>query len=341
MWQKLFNNLLNRWVKIALWFYFSKIEVKGKWKPYKNSPIVIVSNHQNALLDPLLIATYIDLKPHFLSRASVFKNPIIARILTFIRMVPVYRIRDGFGSIQGNKSSFSFCESVLQKQGKILLFPEGNHSLKRQVRPLSKGFTRIVAGALMQDPEMDLKILPIGLNFQAHQKSGTKVLLEVGEPIAAKEYMGQEKALVRKVQKELQKLTLHLPEDNYENALIKLLRTDTDLTTSRTDSESTTSKPVGRQKKAHPKWKNRLFKAMHLPLWLVWAWIKPKIKDTVFYGTIKFCLGLVATPIYYLLVFILIYSFASLNTAIVCILLMLLSLKINRNWYNEGEEALI
>jgi len=341
MWQKLINNFLNRLVKTALWFYFSEIKVKGKWKDYKDVPIIIVANHQNALLDPLLIATFIHLKPYFLSRASVFKNPIIAKILAFIRMVPVFRIRDGFGSIPGNKSSFSFCETVLKNQGKILVFPEGNHSLRRQVRPLSKGFTRIVSVALQNDPEMDLKILPIGINYQAHQKSGSKVLLDIGEPISAKQYIGQEKTLLRKVEKQLQSLTLHLPEDNYNNALKMLLRSNKDITTCRWENETTPLSAVDESKKSHPKWKNWLFKTLHFPLWLLWRSIKPKIKDTVFYGTVKFCLGLVGTPIYYLFVFCFIYSFTPLSTALICIFLMLLGLKINRNWYNQNEEGLI
>jgi len=341
MWQRLINNFLNRLVKTALWFYFSEIKVKGKWKDYKDVPIIIVANHQNALLDPLLIATFINLKPYFLSRASVFKNPIIAKIMAFIRMVPVFRIRDGFGSISGNKTSFSFCETVLKNQGKILVFPEGSHSLRRQVRPLSKGFTRIVSVALLNDPEMDLKILPIGINYQAHQKSGSKVLLDIGEPISAKQYIGQEKTLLRKVEKQLQSLTLHLPEDNYNNALKTLLRSNKDITTCRWENKTSTLSAVDKSKKSHPKWKNWLFKTLHFPLWLLWRSIKPNIKDTVFYGTVKFCLGLVGTPIYCLFVFCFIYSFTPLSTALICIFLMLLGLKINRNWYNQNEEGLI
>ncbi|EPR70208.1 1-acyl-sn-glycerol-3-phosphate acyltransferase [Cyclobacterium qasimii] len=340
--QRLFNDFLNGIVKTALWFYFSEIKVKGKWKDYKDDPIIIIANHQNALLDPLLIATFINLKPHFLSRASVFKNPIIAKILAFIRMVPVFRIRDGFGSIHGNKSSFSFCEKVLKNQGKILVFPEGNHSLKRQVRPLSKGFTRIVSEALHNDPEMDLKILPIGINYQAHQKSGSKVLLDIGEPISAKQYIGQERILLKKVEKELQSLTLHLPEETYNESLKMILRSNTDITACRWGVESSLLASVADAKKGHhPKWKNWFFKAMHFPLWIIWKSLKPKIIDTVFYGTFKFCLGLVVAPIYYLSVFYFIYTFTSLSTAIICILLMLLSLKFNRNWYNQTEKDLI
>jgi 1-acyl-sn-glycerol-3-phosphate acyltransferase len=70
----LFNAILRIKVKIALHFYFSKIKVYGKENIPKNKAIILVANHQNALVDPLLIATHTRLKPYFLTRASVFKN---------------------------------------------------------------------------------------------------------------------------------------------------------------------------------------------------------------------------------------------------------------------------
>jgi 1-acyl-sn-glycerol-3-phosphate acyltransferase len=337
MWQHLFNDFLNRWVKIALWFYFSEIKIRGDWKAYRNKPVLIIANHQNALLDPLLIATQIGLKPYFLARASVFKNPFIAKILAFIRMVPVYRIRDGFGSISGNKSSFSICESVLINGGKILLFPEGNHSLKRRIRPLSKGFTRIVNGALHLDQGMDLIILPVGINYQAHQKSGSRVLLDIGEPIAAKEYKNRDKVLVKKVEDALKNLSLHLPEANYDDAIKNILQSDTDITLSRGEMEYSGLTPGKKGQKSYSSQRNKLLIVSHLPIWLIWKGIQPKITDSVFYGTVKFCLGLVGIPPYYLMVFGLLYHFWGIEIALSGILMLLSILKINRNNYNHHE----
>lgn len=337
MWQRLFNTLLKRLVKTALWFYFSDIEVLGNWNTYKDRPIIIIANHQNALLDALLIATFIDLKPYFLARASVFKNPLVAKILAFIRMIPVYRIRDGFGTISGNNNSFAFCKSILKNNGSILIFPEGNHSLKRRLRPLSKGFTRIVTATLEDDPFFDLIILPIGISYQAHQKSGTKALLEIGTPIAAKAYYGKEKDLVKQSRKALESLTLHLPEENYDNSLKQMLLSGADITRCR---EKTVMEP-NKKLKPTQNWKNRLFKVFHFPLWLVWKWIALKVEDPVFYGTIKFCIGLVGIPLYYLALLILIAKLFSPAIALICILLLLLVLKMNSNHYNIDEEKLI
>ena len=100
-----------------------------------------------------------------------------------------------------------------------MIFPEGNHSLKRQVRPLSKGFTRIITTTLADDPSYDLVVLPIGINYQAHQKSGSKALLEIGTPIPAQEFYGEERKLVKQSKEAIESLTLHLPEENYDNTI--------------------------------------------------------------------------------------------------------------------------
>jgi 1-acyl-sn-glycerol-3-phosphate acyltransferase len=338
MLQQLFNDFLNRCVKMALWFYFSEIKVIGDWKAYRNKPVLLLANHQNALLDALLIATQIGLRPYFLARASVFKHTVIAGVLGFIRMVPVYRIRDGFRSLSGNRSSFSFCESVLINRGKILLFPEGNHSLMRRIRPLSKGFTRIVNGALSIDQSMDLIILPVGINYQAHQKSGSRVVLEIGAPIAAKEYKHRDKALLKIVEETLKNLTLHLPEANYDDLVKTILQSDKDITLSRGEIEhSDLPSGINRSNKPYSSLRNKLFKASHLPIWLIWKTVQPRIKDPVFYGTIKFCLGLVFVPLYYLLTFGLLYHFIGVKIALSGTLVLLLILKINRNKINYHE----
>lgn len=94
--KNLINAILRLLVKVALHGYFKKIIVEGKENIPKNRPVILVANHQNALIDPLLLATHTNLNPWFLTRAAVFSNPIAAKLLHFIRMLPVYRLRDGF-----------------------------------------------------------------------------------------------------------------------------------------------------------------------------------------------------------------------------------------------------
>ena len=136
--QYIVNEFLRILVKISLKGYFKKIIIEGKENIPKNTPILLVANHQNALIDPLLLATHTGLKPYFLTRASVFKKSFVAKLLNFIYMLPVYRVRDGFSTIQQNQGTFDQTYEVLQRNGAVIIFAEGSHSLKRNLRPLSK-----------------------------------------------------------------------------------------------------------------------------------------------------------------------------------------------------------
>ena len=45
-------------------------------------------------------------QPVFLARADIFKKKMIAAILYFLKILPVYRIRDGFSSLKANDEIF-------------------------------------------------------------------------------------------------------------------------------------------------------------------------------------------------------------------------------------------
>ena len=187
--QYLINEFLRILVKISLKGYFNKIVIEGKENIPKNTPILLVANHQNALIDPLLLATHTGLKPSFLTRASVFKKSFVAKLLNFIHMLPVYRVRDGFSTIQQNQTTFDQTYEVLQKNGTVIIFAEGSHSLIRNLRPLSKGFTRIIFGALEQNPELDLTIIPVGLNYAKAEDFAESVAIHYGKPLAVKDFL--------------------------------------------------------------------------------------------------------------------------------------------------------
>ena len=73
--------------------------------------------------------------------------------------MPIYRIRDGVQQLGKNQEIFEQCFSILNKQKALMIFPEGSHNRKRTIRPLSKGFTRILYGTLEKYLELNLLLL--------------------------------------------------------------------------------------------------------------------------------------------------------------------------------------
>ncbi len=140
--KNLFNAILRLAVKIALHVYFSQIKVYGKANIPKGKAVLIVSNHQNALIDPTLIATHTNLKPHFLTRASVFKKSFVATLLDFIRMIPIYRVRDGINNMEKNNETFDKSVNILLENGSIVIFcgrqpqqPKKPEASEKRIRP--------------------------------------------------------------------------------------------------------------------------------------------------------------------------------------------------------------
>lgn len=301
----LINYVLTSWVRIALRLYYKKIYVEGKENIPKGTPIILVANHQNALIDPLLLATHIRLNPYFLTRASVFKKPFVAKLLNFIRMLPVYRVRDGFSSIQKNEQTFDQTFEVLKKNGTVIIFAEGSHSLQRFIRPLSKGFTRMAFGLKDRYPELTPVILPVGINFSAHRRSGSIVRIILGKPVPVDMPTSKSGLLTKAVQKSLKELMVEIPSEGYDEHLQELISKRVDLSSPTDVKTFFDTGEVPRPVSPLTTMQNRLMKIYHFPLYLLWLRIRPKVEDTVFYSTFKFLIGFCLALAWYLVLILL------------------------------------
>ncbi len=333
-------------LKIGLWFYFRRIRVVNKQHLKITQPALIVCNHQNALLDPLLIATSINNYGYFLTRAGVFKKPFVAKLLASLNMLPVYRIRDGWNNLTNNNDIFEKAVDVLQQEKKVTIFPEGSHNLARRVRPLSKGFTRIVLSTLEKDPSLPLKLIPVGVNYQEALKFGDSASMYVGEPIDASSLVSENKAaslaadkyrqesviaLKQTVFNTLTELTTHIPEEGYEETLEKLNQLNVNyLKPSEVNSciQSNFSNCKKQSSKNFLITVRKLLKFTYcisiFPVYLFWKWyVQPKIKELEFTSTFRFAVSAVLIPILIICVALALHSLFGSTIPTIYVLAML------------------
>lgn len=209
----------------GLQFFYKKVIIDGLDNLPKDKPILFLPNHQNSFMDALLIVANVTQYTFFLTRAQAFNPPLQGKIISSMNMLPVYRVRDGLSSVTKNNDIFQLCIDYLKKNYAILIFPEANHDLRRRIRPLSKGFTRIAFDAEVQNNwEMDLHLIPVGVNYTEHRRSRNKARVVFGEPIKMGEFKeafeenerGASNLLRSRVQDEMKKLTMHVPNlDHY------------------------------------------------------------------------------------------------------------------------------
>ncbi|PNQ72150.1 glycerol acyltransferase [Hanstruepera neustonica] len=300
---------------MGLFFYYRRIYVYNQFQVPKSGSLLLVSNHNNALIDALLIAINSGRFSYFLTRASVFKKPLINAFLRSLNMLPVYRIRDGWSTISNNNSIFNSCSQLLSKGQTVALFPEGNHNIKRSVRNLSKGFTRIVFETFEKYPKTSLKIVPIGLNFQQADAFADSVSIHFGEPIEKQDYYSNDTnesvvKLKNQVSQAIKQLTTHIPADNYEETLFKLNQLHADFLNPiavNTCIQSNFQDCDVRKEETNLKVLKSIFKflliVMLLPVWAIWRlWIKPKIEEVEFVATFRYALVITLVPLWLLVV---------------------------------------
>ncbi len=313
--------LLKYWIKIGLHLYYGKIVVSGLEKVPKDKPVMFLPNHQSALLDVLLLAVDCGRKPFFLTRSDVFKKPLLKRFFAYLQMIPIYRIRDGRHALKNNEAVFAHCASLLKKNQAILMFPEANHHIKRRVRPLSKGFTRILFGTLNENPELDIQMIPVGLNYKTNSGFPDQVAICFGDRIPVlplydkTDLLRSTHAVKNTITTNLKNLTTHIEhEGDYDRIEKKLdaLKVDylkpsqVNARIERIDRLNTTANEKKPSRMMKQLFKG-LFVVLNLPVVLLWwGWIKPKVWEPEFTGTMRFTLALLAMPLFYLSLFLII-----------------------------------
>lgn len=232
---KIYQNTLSyllgkSYVNWAFRKYYSKVIIVGEENIPKDEAVIYAPNHTNALMDALAILSLPPLKlpKVFLARADIFNLPKgIVKFIQWAKIMPAYRIRDGYDNLAKNQDSFNVADDVLLNNAAMCLMPEGSQELEHTIRPLVKGVFRIAFNAQQKMPEgKTVYILPIGLNYGDIVKQGKHLIINIGKPISANDYMGEYannpaiaiNQIKDKLKTELEQLSLHIASQEYYDA---------------------------------------------------------------------------------------------------------------------------
>ncbi|HHB79624.1 MAG TPA: hypothetical protein ENK85_10375 [Saprospiraceae bacterium] len=302
-------------VVVILFFTFRKRNLINKNRIPKKDPVIFLPNHQNALVDAIMIAPLIKRQVHFMTRADVFKNPLIGRYLRSINMFPIYRLRDGRDQLAKNAEIIEQCADLLLEGGVLQIFPEGNHHTDRRVRNFKNGFIEIAFLALDKNPNLPLKLIPTGLNYDSRQRFSAQVNIIFGEPINVREYYDPAhpkesmSRLNAAVSAQVKTLTTHIePKEDYKEIHDHLVAKGIDFLDPAAANELVKSKQFSGSK--GPRRKKTLWGLFIYYLFLVlnivplslWWSRKKKIKDPAFIYTMRLVFIGVVFPLFYLLV---------------------------------------
>src|SRR5216684_1051457 len=171
-------------LKLALRVDVRRIEVVGLDNVPRETPVIFVLNHPNALVDPAFLLCLAPRPVSFLAKAPLFRMPVIGYFVRALDSLPAYRRQDEGEDVSRNLETFAAARKLLARGGTIGIFPEGVSHNEPRLKALKTGAARIALGAVSSGEALDLRIVPVGLYYTEKTTFRSSALLHFGEPLS-------------------------------------------------------------------------------------------------------------------------------------------------------------
>ena len=169
---------------------YRKVEVKGKENIPSDGAVIIAPNHCNTLMDALVVLRAFDNESVFGARADLFNKPFIAKLMYFVRILPMVRQRDGLRNVLKNNETQEVIVEILENKVRFCMYPEGKHRPAHSLQALGKGTFRAALAANSKFGEkMPVYIVPAGIEYGDYFRYRSTSLLTFGEPINVTEFV--------------------------------------------------------------------------------------------------------------------------------------------------------
>ena len=166
------------------------IKVYGKENLPKDGSMLIAPNHTNTLMDALVMLQAYENPTVFGARADMFNKPVIAKIMYFIRILPMVRQRDGLRNVLKNHETFEIIVDTLENNVPFCMYPEGRHRPAHSLLPLGKGVMRTAVAANEKfGKEKPVYIVPVGIEYGDYFRYRSTCMITYGKPINVTEFI--------------------------------------------------------------------------------------------------------------------------------------------------------
>ncbi len=218
-------------ISIPYRYYYSKFQVQGWENVPIDKPVIFAISHRNAFMDSLAFVNTKSTQVWQLARGDAFNNKMLGNLFYFFHMLPLWRERDGVDTRAMNQPTFNACADLLANNAMIGIYPEGNCINEEHIRPLKKGICRIAFMAEERyDFDLDVHIIPVGINYTGAEKFKKWQLINFGEPILLKKYSSEYKTnpalainhLKDEIEQGMQVVTTHVSHGPMHEEIVEL-----------------------------------------------------------------------------------------------------------------------
>ena len=212
---------------LCTWLSYRKIQVTGLENIPKDGSVILAPNHSNALMDAMLILRTRKTPTVFGARADLFENPILAKLLTFLKILPMVRRRDGLRNVIKNLDIQEDILEVIGDRVPFCMFAEGTHRAKHSLLPVGKGVFRIAVAAA-HNSDTPVCVVPAGMDYSDYFRYEGTSLVQFGEPINVTEFLASHpdageaevyRALTTMLKERLSGLFTYIPDDEDYDAV--------------------------------------------------------------------------------------------------------------------------
>ncbi len=159
--------LVRRLAALLLSVFYQRVEVVAPERLPATGPLILTANHQNALVDPMILLAIAPRPLRPVAKAPLFRHPLIGPFLRLAGAIPVHRRHDPGSDPARNEEMFRAAIMTLAEGGAILIFPEGVSQGEPALMPLRTGTARMLLSAeAAANGRLGVCLLPAGLVFR-------------------------------------------------------------------------------------------------------------------------------------------------------------------------------
>ena len=212
--------LIRACFRTAMRLYYADIEVEGAERVPAHGPLLLLSNHPNALIDPLAAVMGVDRHVALTAKHTLARVPGIGWLMRTVGVVTFHRQQDvGDGaSVRDNLATFREIHARLAAGGAVLIFPEGRTHSEPRLSRFKRGAARIALTYVDQGDTGRLIIAPVGLTFEDPSRYRSRLHVRYGAPLHVAEWAAEhgsdERILTREVMRRVGECTLQFESES-------------------------------------------------------------------------------------------------------------------------------
>ena len=167
--------LMRRFSRAIVSIWFREINIVDDQNIPPEGGVIFISWHPSGLIDPMLMHASLPGKLSMIAKHTLFKVPIMGRLIRGAGAVPIERSQDTSdqdGSKNRNRQQLDSVAAVVADGGRLIIFPEGTTHTDSTVKRARSGAARILLAARRKaerDGKPAPQLVPVGLHYSESQ----------------------------------------------------------------------------------------------------------------------------------------------------------------------------